>query len=317
MKESGIPPKPSDMGTAAIAMKHRSKIFFLIPLLGLVVAGSFFINQTFFTHAAPTTQALYKIKVNNSGLYNSTTGKPFVPRGANYIRLAQSPEGIVYHSTFEPGQYNLKAVQAFLNQMKHDGYNTVRVFIDPGNFVKVSHGISEGISSQNPIRAPYMDNVASFVKEAATRGIYVIPSMDRIPANNYYYKIAGHVAPNIDGNNTLYLDKGYIAAKAEYMKQFSSALLARIGTQNQNAILAYSSDNEVFFDTSKAPYNKMSGTVTPANGVTYDMSKTSDRQQSADTSLVEYSYRVKKGLVAGFSGPGIRTRIWQTNHCFL
>src|SRR5207248_3332486 len=143
-----------------------------------------------------------------------------------------------------------------------------------------------------------MDNIASFVKEAAKRGIYVIPSIDGIPANIYYYSIAGQPEPNIAGNNILYLDKGFITAKAEYMKQFSSALLARIGVQNSSDILVYESDNEVFFDASKAPYNKMSGIVTPVNGVQYDMSKTADRQQSADASLVEYSYRIKKGLQA-------------------
>lgn len=279
-------------------MKNWSKLFSLIPLFGVLLAALLFVKYPFSTHVAAAASALDKIKVNQSGLYDSVTGKTFIPRGANYIRLAQTPNGAVYHSTFEPDHYDPAAVQAFLNQMQHDGYNSVRVFIDPGTFTAPFHGISENVNSRNPIYGRYMDNVASFVKEATKRGIYVIPSIDGIPANIYYYSIAGQPGPNIAGNNILYLDKGFITAKTEYMKQFSSALLARIGVQNSSAILAYESDNEVFFDASKAPYDKLSGTVTPVNGVQYDMSKTADRQQSADASLVEYSHRIKKGLQA-------------------
>jgi hypothetical protein len=38
--------------------------------------------------------------------------------------------------------------------------------------------------------------------------------------------------------------------------------------------------------------------VTPLNGVTYDMSNPTDRQQSADASLVEYTIRVKARLTS-------------------
>ena len=55
-------------------------------------------------------------------------------------------------------------------------------------------------------------------------------------------------------------------------------------------ILAYQSDNEVFFEANQAPYDKLSGTVKPLNGLTYDMSDPAQRQQSADASLVEYSH---------------------------
>jgi hypothetical protein len=243
---------------------------------------------------------LPKIKVNSQGLYNSVTGKAFTPRGTNYVRLAETPAGATYHSTFEPGQYNLEKVRAFLTQMQSDKYNTVRVFIDNGTFVAPDHGISENVNSTKPIHGPYIDNVASFVKEAEQRGIYVLPVMHAIPANIYYYQIAGQPAANISDNNILYMDPGYIKAKEEYMKQFAAAMVQRLG--NTNAILAYASDNEVAFDASKAPFDKMSGTVTPVDGVTYDMSKLSDRQQAADASLVQYTVNMKRGLLAGDQG---------------
>jgi hypothetical protein len=146
-----------------------------------------------------------------------------------------------------------------------------------------------------------MDNFASFVTEAAARGIYVVPSLDVFPTNSYYWdivaaKIAGIGTPNMDGRNLSYLDKGRIAAKADYMKNFAQALIDRVGAK-ESAVLAYQSDNEVYFETNKAPFNKVSGTVVPVDGLTYDMSKPAARQQAADASLVAYSIIVKNELL--------------------
>jgi hypothetical protein len=242
-----------------------------------------------------------KIKGNATKLYDSVTGKQFQPRGANYVRLTPI-DNYSYHSTFEPGQYNLAAVRAFFAQMEHDKYNVVRVFIDPGNTdATKAHGIGRGMGTYDKVYGPYMDNFASFVNEAAARGIYVLPSMDVFPQNSYYWgmvgdKIAGVGTPNMDGRNLSYMDKGRVAAKAEYMKNFAEALVQRVGA-NKTAILAYQADNEVFFETNKAPFNKMSGTVTPVDGKTYDMANATERQNAADASIVVYSHLIKNELV--------------------
>ena len=243
---------------------------------------------------------LPRIASRKEGLYNTATGAPFVARGANYVRLATNAAGQTYHSTFEPGRYDRAKVIAFLEQMKHDGYNTVRVFIDPGTNGG-DHGIGRGLGTYHKVFPAYMDNVADFVRQAAARGIYTIPSLDMFPTNSHYWELVGRVngssTPNMAGRNLSYLDKGRVAAKAEYMANFATALIERIGAQRSTAILAYQSDNEVFFEANKAPYNKMSGTVTPLNGVTYDMADRAQRQQSADASLVEYTIRVRSRLV--------------------
>jgi hypothetical protein len=112
------------------------------------------------TTAATATQAttvLHKIVTRSGGLYDSVTGKAFVPRGTDYVRLAKAADGSTYHSTFEPGQYSSANTQAVLNNMKtSSGYNAVRVFIDPGEFTTPSHGISTGVSSTTPINAAYI-----------------------------------------------------------------------------------------------------------------------------------------------------------------
>ncbi len=92
------------------------------------------------------------------------------------------------------------------------------------------------------------------------------------------------------------MERGRVAAKAEYMKNFATALKERIGARYTTSILAYQSDNEVYFESHMAPFNKKSGTVTPFNGVTYDMADPAQRQQAADASLAEYTIRVDRAL---------------------
>jgi hypothetical protein len=93
--------------------------------------------------------------------YDTETGEPFIPCGANYIRLRNGD-----HSTFEAAttvgsaDYDPYDAEAALKLMADNGMNTVRVF-------------AVGRSSSNPgieggwdtpgLYAPYMDNLADFI----------------------------------------------------------------------------------------------------------------------------------------------------------
>ena len=58
--------------------------------------------------------------------YDRLTDRTFVPRGSNYIRLAeqQAPGGmVVYHSTFNVGLYDAVRADEALGRMHADGYN--------------------------------------------------------------------------------------------------------------------------------------------------------------------------------------------------
>lgn len=284
------------------------RLFLSLTIVATLLGGSAYQRaQAIFypggsTYASPQeVKVLPRIAINSTGFYDVTTGKVFMPRGANFVRLATSPSGLTYHSTFEPGQYHGPSAQSILTSLKSSGYNTVRIFIDPGEFTISSHGISAGVNSTDPIRADYMANVVDFVKQANARNMYVVPILDGIPANTYYYNTAGSPAGNIKGNNVLYLDPRYVQAKEIYVKAFVAALQAGVtrGTNAAaNGILAYQTDNEVFFEGNQPPFNTMSGTLTSLNGVTYNMAQASQRQQAADASLVEYSARMKQAIIA-------------------
>ncbi len=152
------------------AKSKKSLKWFALPLLAVLTVVA--VGSTYYSANAYTIiNVLPKITMNSTGFYNAMKGQTFVPRGANFVRLATSSTGLTYHSTFEPGQYNSANIQASLTGMKNSGYNTVRVFIDPGEFITTSHGISAGVGSNVPIRAEYMANVVDFVKQAIFKGI--------------------------------------------------------------------------------------------------------------------------------------------------
>ena len=76
--------------------------------------------------------------VNGVGqFYLRDTGAPFVPRGNNFIRLAQQTRLPAYgatpqltHSLFNVGLYSASDAEQALARMQSDGYNTVRVFLN-------------------------------------------------------------------------------------------------------------------------------------------------------------------------------------------
>jgi hypothetical protein len=258
-----------------------------------------------------TTEAQTTIPRVSIGTSMTVGGQTFTPRGANYIRLTSDGASTPYWyiSTFEPGLYNPSAVRNMLSQLTYDKYNVVRTFIDIGNERTDGqgsvHGMGHGMSDNRPVNPEYMDNFADFVKAANERNIYVIPVLYRIPQNCYYYTIVqngGQCAVsvptvNVEGRNALYMDKGHVAAKVEYLKQFSSALVARIG--NTAGVLAYASDNEAYFEANKAPFASKTGSVVNSDGKTYSMVTNAGRQAAADQGLYTYTTRVREGLRAG------------------
>jgi hypothetical protein len=227
------------------------------------------------------------------------TEQRFIPRGANYIRLTEftlNGNPVQYHSTFEPGRYDASRAENTLAALRHDGYNTVRVFIDPGNIEAANaghpHGLGRGVGDWDPLYEPYMDNVADFVRRAGTHGIYVFMSLDLFPQNEYYYQQTGSVDPShVDGWNLFYLHAGFQQAKASYLANFVDALRARIGDAAMSTILAYALDNEAFVLGDKAPFSRASGMVNTAAG-SFDMAVPAQRQQAQDANFVEYARKM-------------------------
>jgi hypothetical protein len=229
-------------------------------------------------------------------LVDGDSGRAFIPRGVNYVRL--SPVGSAYHhSTFEPGRYSGAEVEAVLSALQHDGYNTVRVFIDPGSIPDAQqghpHGLGRGDQDVAPLYGPYMDDVADFVRRADGHGVHVLFAFDGFPQSLYYYRIVGAVDPTaISGHNLWYLHPGHVDAKAAFMRNFVAGLRDRVGADGLGAVLGYQTDNEAYMRTDVLPFSRTTGVVTTADGISYDMGDPAQRQQAQDANFVSYANRM-------------------------
>lgn len=229
--------------------------------------------------------------------YNANTNMRFVPHGYNYIRLANIGTCGQQHTTFNVNLYNAASAEAFLSQMQYDGYNVVRVFINPGDsYYGAScqesfkqYGIA-GPKASTSLYTPYVANFADFVTRAKTHGIYVIPVLNYVPQNAKYIGIANSSAlPHIEDQNAYFLSPGLIQAKALYARDFAQALSSYAGGELLSAIFAWELENEVFLLGDKKPFSLMSGLVRTADGLTYDMAIPTQRQQAADANVVYWA----------------------------
>jgi hypothetical protein len=264
-------------------------------------------------------------RVSSDGFTFSAGGQPFVPRGLNYIRLAQAAgEAEPHHSTFEPGSYSAPEADHMLKFMHDHGYNVVRVFIDPGGDQWV-HGIGHN-PGEGGLSAAYLSNVEWFIRAAKARGIYVMPVFESFPHNAFYLNTyvnnhGPHPNPQVDDLNLLYMDYGHVLAKQAYLWYFVNAMRGRLTPADLTTIFAYELDNEVFWHTNHAPFNALNVTFVGPDGVSrYNMADFDDvgqgRQDAADESLAFYAHTVAGTLVGprGIDPDGMVTMGFGTNN---
>ena len=220
------------------------------------------------------------------------TGATFTPRGNNYVRLAQqtSIDGTptYTHSTFNVGLYDPNHAETALTTMQSNGYNTVRVFLNgccPNTIGNPSGG---GLSQA------YMANLADFLGRAANHGIYVMT-----PGTGWLPSQGGYDPGNCDAfafNNGVYLCPGYVSATARFWHDFVQSLSDQ--NARTDAILGYELSNEYTYDLDQPPLSWTSGTVTTADGHTYDMGSATSRQQMMDNGLIYFTDHLRAAIQA-------------------
>lgn len=206
--------------------------------------------------------------------YDRQTGDKFVPRGANYVRLAPHA-GIrdPYHSTFDAGLYDAARAEEALASMAALGYNTARVFIDQTDVVDASGRLSP----------TYLGNVADFLGRAKAHGIYVILATDFVPSRGYAERYPW--SAEIAGANAPFMTASGIAIEGQYWQDLIRGLQAQGAPLD--AILAYSLRNEAFMIEDGGPFN-LGRPVTTANGKTYDMSDRAAWRAALEDNLVNW-----------------------------
>jgi hypothetical protein len=227
--------------------------------------------------AAPT-GGQSPVRIEHGRFVFRATGKPYVPRGFNYIRLDIPGHG--GHATFSPFVYERKRVQDTFAHMQQNGFNVVRVFING------MWGRRGCMFKDRDATAPdpaYLDNLAEFLLLARKHDILVIPCFEFFPMAAPYRKGLKDDTPNIGPANRPYLEATYIQAKQRYLRDVIRELRKR-DPEALSAIFCWDLMNELCYGLGNAPFSLNEGTVTPANGKTYDLA--TQKEQLADDMAV-------------------------------
>ncbi len=246
---------------------------------------------------APQTTPTHRFavrEVNGFGeFYDRTTGAKFVPRGSNYIRLAPQVDTFgrthVYHSTFIVGVYEPARADAALQRMAASGYNVVRVFLND----TCARGCIANMAT-GQIAPAYVANLVDFLRRARAHGISAMLTAEWLPSGAAYDAIAQGIRTDwFEDINTVFLSPQGVEMSVLFWQSLVRELI-RQGAP-LDAIFAYSLWNEAFVDSAHRPFTPLSGPVTTANGMTYDVE--TDRRRMIDDAFVYYIDRVRTAIL--------------------
>lgn len=237
--------------------------------------------------------------------FNTRTGAVWVPRGFNYTVLdstPDSPPGTFQHVELTTGLFNSAGVEAALEGIHSAGFDVVRIFIDGGDAwhqARGEFGIG-GPADSRGIYQPYVDDLIEFLRFAAAHDVYVVPVFTLFPHNRYF---SGLVASGADVSefgypNNLYLSPAAIDAKVRYVRDVVRAVKQYQGGRLLPAIFSWEIQNEMYFSSDAAPFNRDSGSVATADGRSYDMGDPDARQRCMDSNASNWAKRVAAAVRA-------------------
>ncbi len=217
------------------------------------------------------------------------SGRPFFVRGFNYIRLRAGD-----HATFDAdtrstqGCYDADRAEAMFVAVRQGGYNTVRVFLLGRS--RVNPGIAGDYDTTRAIYEPYLENVLDFLRRATRHGIRVLPAFGdgELPLNAYYRE---RVRGKGHNKNVTILTTEGVAAKVEHM----TAVLSFIRNREPAllpTLLGVQCQNETCLHADQWPFSETNGVFLAANGKTYDLAKTGERQALMDEGFRHYHERI-------------------------
>jgi hypothetical protein len=160
--------------------------------------------------------------------------------------------------------------------MQENEFNVVRVFI---NGMWGKRGCMFRSRDATTPDAAYLDNLAEFLLLAKEHGILAIPCFEFFPMAAPYRKGLKDNTPNIGPSNRPYLEPTYIQAKQRYLRDVIHELRKR-NPETLSAVFCWDLMNELCYGLGDAPFSLDQGTITPANGRTYDLA--TDKERLAD-----------------------------------
>lgn len=221
--------------------------------------------------------------------YLRTTGLKFIPRGMNYVRLASQTKidgsTTIGHSLFDPGKYDSAIVGADLQKMRADGYNVIRVFLSPDTMGTASGGFSP----------EYMNNIVDLLSHAKQNQIYVMFTLDWIPGGKYGTILNEDCCSTFALMNANFLPPAGLRANKIFFQDLAQELI-KSGAPTEY-IFSYQLRNEMFYDTDQPPLSFNSGTVTTANGKSYDMASAADKKKMIEENNVYWLDSIRAAIL--------------------
>jgi hypothetical protein len=243
--------------------------------------------------AAVHYRGTHEIVVRGRQLYDRRTGRPFVARGWNYVRLAvqRTPAGrVVYHSTFNVGRYEPARAERALRRMRASGYDVVRVFLNAACFRTCLIDPQTG-----ELSARYLANLADFLRRAAAADVEVMLTIDHPPDRGRYGELLqAEPGSHTDGVNRFYLTEGGVRASAAFWSDLVSDL-ARRGAPLR-AVVGYELLNEVTFAHRLQPLSLRAGTFTSPAGRRYRLASAGERTRMLGDGLVYWIDTVRRAI---------------------
>jgi hypothetical protein len=153
----------------------------------------------------------------------------------------------------------------------------------------------------------YLDNLAEFLLLARQHGILVIPCFEFLPMAAPYREGLKDDTPNIGPSNRPYLEATYIQAKQRYLRDVIRELRQR-DPASLSAVLCWDLMNELCYGLKDAPFSLTEGTVTPANGKTYNLA--TDKVQLADDMAIYWVDQLADAIRAEIPGALVNANVF-------
>lgn len=233
----------------------------------------------------PTEIPEHRILIDRDSFIDRETGQAFVPRGVNHINITRHGDCALAVGIYDPAE-----TDAMFAQLASYGYNTVRMFLDTCK--DPANGLGSGSGGLNP---DVLDNIVDLMNSAKEHGIYLLLTSNDLPDNGGYWTlndegwVEGVFGPY---RNTHYLTEAGVHSATVYWNDLMSGLTERGAPFD--AVLAWQLLNEQWYFNNEPPFSLSEGTVTTANGQTYDMSDIEQKRAMADDSIIYWMEQVSQ-----------------------
>lgn len=225
------------------------------------------------------------IEVSGERFIDTRTGAEFVPIGVNLLRKVGGGGGDRMFASYDPAW-----VEEQLEAISELGFNTVRFFLDM---------CMECTTTSEGIREDYLDDLADLLVRLEAHDLAALPTSNDVPDPGFSERLPC-CEPFGGYRNSLYLSEEGHAIATEYWTELIAGIQAR-GAPTHH-FLGWQLVNEQFFLRSVPPISLSEGTVTAADGVSYDLADDSEVEEMVVNSIGAYVDTVGNAIRAADEG---------------